>query len=62
MSASKPFYVCVDGEQVQGWVARNGHSYRAWGMFRGREIIKTGSSELSAIDGWRESANYASKE
>lgn len=59
---SRPFHEQIDGQDVQGWVAEEGRSYRAWGMFRGEEIVARGRSESHAIDLWREKANYKANE
>lgn len=62
MSAPKPFYERIDGEQVQGWVAEDGRSFRAWGTFREKEIVARGRSESNATDLWREAANRVANE
>jgi hypothetical protein len=61
-SAPKQFNEQVDSEQVQVWVAIERRSYRAWGFFRGKEIITRGRSESNAIGLWREAANYTANE
>lgn len=61
-TAAKPFYERVDGEQVQGWVADDRRSFRAWGIFRGREIVTRGRSDSHAIDLWAQAANRIANE
>ncbi|WP_054096674.1 hypothetical protein, partial [Pseudomonas syringae group genomosp. 3] len=61
-SFPKQFYEQVDGELVEGWVGEDGRSYRAWGMFRGKEIRVRGRSESDAINQWRDAANYNANE
>lgn len=60
--AAKPFHEQVDGEAVTGWVAEQGRSFRAWGRFRGKDIITRGSSESNALALWREAASYKANE
>ncbi|MGF6265456.1 hypothetical protein OKW34_000233 [Paraburkholderia youngii] len=63
MNASTQVVVRVDGEDVSVWVAKSGKvTWRAWATFRGRNITKTGQSRTCAIDAWRQTADYASKE
>lgn len=61
-NASKPFHERIDEQQVQGWVAEEGRSYRAWGMLRGKEIRARGRSEADAVNHWREAANFKANE
>ena len=61
-SAATPFYAVIDEDQVQGWVAQDKRSYRAWGTFRSKLIITHGCTSSQAVDRWREAARYAANE
>lgn len=60
--AAREFYVLVDGVQVQAWVAQDRQGYRAWGDYRGKQIVCSGRSEGAARAAWQAAADYASKE
>lgn len=61
-TASKPFHVRIDEEDIQGWVSRDGRACRAWGTFRGRSITERGSTESGAVDAWRKAAERVANE
>lgn len=48
ISAAVEFEIKVDGEQVKGWVVRDGRSYRAHGDFRGERIDVRSTTQLRA--------------
>ncbi|VVN30289.1 hypothetical protein PS673_04777 [Pseudomonas fluorescens] len=58
MSAAVEFSIMIDGEQIQGWVVKDGKSYRAYAEFRGGLIDVRGSTKASAESNWREEANH----
>ncbi|MFL9921591.1 hypothetical protein PQR75_40820 [Paraburkholderia fungorum] len=63
MNASTQVVVRVDEEDVSVWVAKSGKvTWRAWATFRGRHINVSGQSKTGAVDAWKQTADYASKE
>lgn len=38
MSTAVEFSTMIDGEQIQGWIVKDGKSYRAYTEFRGELI------------------------
>lgn len=60
--AATPFYEQIDGEEVTGWVAPEGQSYRAWATFRRKLILVRGRTESDAINQWRRQANSSANE
>ena len=61
-NAAREFFVQVDGEQIQAWVAQERRMYRAWGTYRGRHIVSKERSEEGAKSAWRAAAEYAANE
>lgn len=62
MSAAVEFSTVIDGEQVQGWIVKDGKSYRAYAEFRGERIDVRCSTKSSAESKWREEANHKANE
>lgn len=48
MSAAVEFFAQIDGEQIQGWVAKDGQSFLAYADFRGKRIEVRGNSKSDA--------------
>lgn len=62
MNAPTPFHAQIDDEQIEGWVVKEGRSFRAYGVFRGKQIDARGNSESGAASKWREKANHKANE
>lgn len=62
MSAATPFYEVIDGEEVQGWVAPEGRSFRAYADFRGGQVLARGRTASDAVASWRKAANQKANE
>ncbi|WP_137220052.1 hypothetical protein [Pseudomonas sp. CFBP13506] len=62
MNAAVEFSTIIDGEQIQGWVVKDGKSYRAYAVFRGGLIDARGSTKASAENKWCEKANHNANE
>lgn len=62
MSAAIRFSTTIDGELVEGWVVKDGKSFRAYSDFRGGRINVRGSTQSSAERKWREEANHRANE
>lgn len=62
MSAAVEFVTMIDGEQIQGWIVKDGKSYRAYAEFRGEQIGARGPTKSSAESKWREEANHKANE
>lgn len=62
MSAPVEFSNMIDGEQIQGWIVKDGKSYLAYAEFRGRRIDVRGSTRSTAESKWREKANHMANE
>ncbi|MGI3745912.1 MAG: hypothetical protein ACRYF8_10480 [Janthinobacterium lividum] len=62
MSAAEEFEAQIDGEQVKGWVAKDGSSYRAYGDFRCKRIDIRSTTRSGAESKWREMANHKANE
>jgi len=62
MSAAVEFSPMIDGEQIHGWVVKDGKSYHAYAVFRGGRIDALGSTKSSAESKWREKANHKANE
>jgi hypothetical protein len=58
MNAAVEFEVQIDGEQIKGWVAKDGSSYRAYGDFRGERIDVRSTTRPGAESRWRQAANH----
>jgi hypothetical protein len=58
MNAAVEFEVQIDGEQIKGWVAKDGSSYRAYGDFRGERIDVRSTTRSGAESRWRQAANH----
>ena len=61
-TAATPFNATIDEDHVQGWVAQSKKSYRAWGTFRGREIVSYGRTSSEALNRWRDAATHAAND
>lgn len=62
MSAAVAFETQIDGEQVTGWVVKDGGSYRAYGDFRGERIDVRSATKSGAERKWHEQANHKANE
>ena len=62
MSAAVEFSAIIDGQQIQGWVVKDGQSYRAYADFRGTRIEARASTASSAASNWRDKANHKANE
>lgn len=58
MNAAIRFSTMVDGELVEGWIVKDGKSFRAYADFRGGRIDVRGPTQSSAERKWREEANH----
>lgn len=62
MSAAVEFGTMIDGEQIQGWIVKDGKTYCAYAEFRGERIDVRGPTKSSAESKWREKANHKANE
>lgn len=54
--------VRVDGQYVDVWVAKDGATWRAWGDYRGQQIVARGGTQSDATGKWQQQADFKSKE
>lgn len=52
----------IDDELAEGWIVKDGKTFRAYADFRGERIDVRGSSQSSAETKWREKANHRANE
>lgn len=62
MSAAVEFEARIEGEQIRGWVVKDGRSYRAYGDFRGVRIEARCTTQPGATSKWRQKANHKANE
>ncbi|WP_456017497.1 hypothetical protein [Pseudomonas fluorescens] len=62
MSAAVEFETQIDGEQIKGWVMKNGSSYWAYGDFRGERLDVRSTTQSGAKGKWRDKANHKANE
>lgn len=62
MSAAIRFSAMIDDELAEGWIVKDGKTFRAYADFRGERIEVRSSSQTSAETKWREKANHRANE
>lgn len=62
MSAPTPFNTQIAGEEINGWVSKDGRSFRAHADFRGDQIVARGRTASAAVSAWRDIANHMANE